>query len=159
MTTPKEVKTVAVIGNGIIGHGLAQVFAVANYKVRMIGKNPKSLSAAVDKIKESLKRFQTHKILTARESKAAVGRITTSTQLEDAAPAELVVEAVTETFLSNTRFSNGWIRSVLRGGACFLERTAREQAGRQSKKPGTGRGCPLLVSSSAHPARGGVCRS
>ena len=50
MTTPKEVKTVAVIGNGIIGHGLAQVFAVANYNVRMIGRNPKSLSAAVDKI-------------------------------------------------------------------------------------------------------------
>jgi 3-hydroxybutyryl-CoA dehydrogenase len=96
MTTPKEVKTVAVVGNGIIGHGLAQVFAVANYNVRMIGRNPKSLSAAVDKIKESLKRFQTHKILTARDSKAAVGRITTSIHLEDAAPAELVIEAVTE---------------------------------------------------------------
>ncbi len=96
MATPKKLKTVAVIGNGIIGHGLAQVFAVAEYNVKMIGRDPKNLSTAVDRIKESLMRFQIHKILTSRETRAAVGRIATSTHLEDAGSAEFVIEAVTE---------------------------------------------------------------
>ena len=45
MTTPAELETLAVIGNGIIGHGIAQVFAVAGYDVRMIGRNTASLDA------------------------------------------------------------------------------------------------------------------
>ena len=96
MPTPVKLKTVAVIGNGIIGHGLAQVFATAKYSVRMIGRNSKSLSAAREKIKESLKRFEAHGMITAQEAEAATSRIVTTTSLEDAAPAELVVEAVTE---------------------------------------------------------------
>ena len=96
MPTPSKLNTVAVIGNGIVGHGIAQVFAVANYHVRLIGRNPKSLAAAVDKIKESLSRFEAHELLTAEEAEAAIKRIVTSTNLDDAAAAELVVEAVTE---------------------------------------------------------------
>ncbi len=96
MPTPVKLKTVAVIGNGIIGHGLAQVFATAKYNVRMIGRNSKSLSAAREKIKESLKRFEAHGMVTAQEAEAATARIVPTTSLEDAAPAELVVEAVTE---------------------------------------------------------------
>jgi len=96
MPVPAELKTVAVIGNGIIGHGLAQVFAVAGYPVRMIGRNPKSLSAAMEKIRESLGRFEAHDLLTAKDAQAAMKRITTSTHLNEAAPAELVMEAVTE---------------------------------------------------------------
>ena len=96
MPTPIELNTVAVIGNGIIGHGLAQVFATANYNVRMIGRNLKSLSAAREKIKRSLKSFEAHGMVTAQEAEAAVARIVPTTSLEDAAPAELVIEAVTE---------------------------------------------------------------
>ena len=96
MPTPAKLKTVAVIGNGIIGHGLAQVFATAKYEVRMIGRNSKNLSAAREKIKESLKRFEAHGIVTAQEAAEATARIVTTTSLGDAAPAELVVEAVTE---------------------------------------------------------------
>jgi 3-hydroxybutyryl-CoA dehydrogenase len=96
MPKPAELKTVAVIGNGIIGHGLAQVFAVAGYDVRMIGRNPKSLSAAMDKIRESLGRFEAHGLVTARDAQAAMKRIMASTDLKEAAPAELVMEAVTE---------------------------------------------------------------
>jgi 3-hydroxybutyryl-CoA dehydrogenase len=96
MPTPSKLNTVAVIGNGIVGHGIAQVFAVANYQVRLIGRNSKSLAAAIEKIKESLSRFVAHELVTAQEAEAAIKRIVTSTNLEDAAGAELVVEAVTE---------------------------------------------------------------
>lgn len=96
MTTPAELHTVAIIGNGIIGHGLAQVFAVGKYPVRLIGRNPQSLAAATDKIKVSLARFVANELVTTQEAEAAVQRILTSTNIEDAAVAELIIEAVTE---------------------------------------------------------------
>jgi 3-hydroxybutyryl-CoA dehydrogenase len=96
MTTPKEVNTVAVIGNGIIGHGLAQVFALGRYEVRLIGRNPQSLAAAMEKIKVSLSRFVANELITTQEAEAAAQRILTSTNIEDAAAAELIIEAVTE---------------------------------------------------------------
>jgi len=40
----KQEKTfVAVIGNGIMGHGIAEVFATAGHDVVLIGRNPKVL--------------------------------------------------------------------------------------------------------------------
>lgn len=96
MSTPSTLNTVAVLGNGIIGHGVAQIFAVAGYPVRMIGRNPASLAAALDRIRASLARFQAHEMVTARAADAALARIVTCTELEAAAEAELVIEAVTE---------------------------------------------------------------
>lgn len=96
MTTPAQLRTVAIIGNGIIGHGLAQVFALGQYPVRMIGRSPASLAQATEKIKASLAQFVANDIVTAQEAEAAAGRIITSTDIGDAAAADLVVEAVTE---------------------------------------------------------------
>jgi len=89
-------ETIAVIGNGIIGHGTTQVFAMAGHPVTMIGRNPASLASAVDKIKASLKDFVAHKIVTQAEADAVPGRIKTSVALEDARGADFVLEAVTE---------------------------------------------------------------
>jgi 3-hydroxybutyryl-CoA dehydrogenase len=87
---------VAVIGNGLIGHGVAQVFATAGTTVRLIGRRPASLDAAMDRIRESLARFVVHGLLGADAADAALARITPATDLEAAAGAELVIEAVTE---------------------------------------------------------------
>lgn len=96
MATPEKLKTLAVIGNGIIGHGVAQVFAAAGTNVVMIGRNEESLKKALGNIRSSLKDFVAHGLLAEADIEKVVGRIRTSTALEDAAPAELVVEAVTE---------------------------------------------------------------
>jgi 3-hydroxybutyryl-CoA dehydrogenase len=96
MTVPARVQRVAVIGNGIIGHGVAQIFAAAGFPVRMIGRRKERLDAALGKIRDSLDRFTTEGIITAADAEAALGRISVSTSLESAADAELVVEAVTE---------------------------------------------------------------
>jgi 3-hydroxybutyryl-CoA dehydrogenase len=85
MPVPAELKTVAVIGNGIVGHGIAQVFATAHYSVRLIGRNPPSLEAAIERIRGSLSRFVAHGLVTTQEAEAAIRRIVTSTNLEDAA--------------------------------------------------------------------------
>lgn len=89
-------RTIAVIGNGIIGHGIAEIFAGAGWHVRLIGRSAKSLAAARTKIGASLKLFVANKLITDAGRKAALARIKTTMKLEDAAQAELVIEAVPE---------------------------------------------------------------
>jgi 3-hydroxyacyl-CoA dehydrogenase len=96
MTTPERCGTVAVIGNGLIGHGVAQVFATAGHDVRLIGRSRESLDRARTRIRESLARFVAHGLVTAGAVEGIVGRIHPSTALDDAAGADLVVEAVPE---------------------------------------------------------------
>ncbi len=94
--TPKSLKTVAIIGNGIIGHGMAQIFAMAGKNVTMIGRSEASLARALKKIEASLGDFAAHRLAAKRDIPAILRRIATSVRLEDAAPAQLVIEAVTE---------------------------------------------------------------
>jgi 3-hydroxybutyryl-CoA dehydrogenase len=96
MATPERLETVAVVGNGIIGHGVAQVFAVAGKMVRLIGRSGPSLDRALARIRESLGQFAAHGLLPAADADLAPRRIATSTALADAGAAQLVVEAVTE---------------------------------------------------------------
>ena len=94
MAVPRQLDTVAVVGNGIIGHGIAQVFAMAGKQVRLIGRSKSSLGKALDKICASLDDFRRHELLTPDEAVAALARITTSVAMEDAAAAQLVFESV-----------------------------------------------------------------
>ena len=94
MTVPATLDTVAVVGNGLVGHGMAQVFAVAGYPVVMIGRREESLAAAMDRIAKSLAAFEAHGLVATADASAALGRIQTSTELQDAAAAQLVLEAV-----------------------------------------------------------------
>jgi 3-hydroxybutyryl-CoA dehydrogenase len=96
MATPARLGMVAVIGNGIIGHGVAQIFAAAGTPVTMIGRSEDSLQAALGKIRDSLDRFRAHGLISSADADSARERVAVSTRLEDAAGADLVVEAVTE---------------------------------------------------------------
>ena len=94
MTVPSTLDTVAVVGNGLVGHGMAQIFAAAGHRVVMIGRREESLAAAMERIAKSLASFEAHGLVSAADASAALGRIRTSTVLEDAAAAQLVLEAV-----------------------------------------------------------------
>lgn len=96
MPVPRSLDTVAVIGNGIIGHGVAQVFAVAGKRVRMIGRDAASLKRAKGRIGEGLALFRDNGLLSESEADAALVRVETSTDLQDARGAQLVIEAVPE---------------------------------------------------------------
>ncbi len=87
---------VAVIGNGVMGHGIAQIFAVAQKDVLLIGRSADSLARARARIRASLDDFIGHGILTEAEATSALERIVVSTLLADSARAGLVIEAVTE---------------------------------------------------------------
>src|SRR5690348_6415561 len=96
LTMDLKLRTLAVIGNGIIGHGIAEVFASSGTSVILIGRNETSLRRALDRIKDSLEEFARQDLLPAGSIAAAIARIRLSTELDDAADAELVIEAVPE---------------------------------------------------------------
>ena len=86
----------AVVGAGLMGAGIAQVAAAAGHEVVLRDVTDDALERGLDGIKRSLDRFVAKERLTAQDAEAALGRITTTTDLDAAADADIVVEAVFE---------------------------------------------------------------
>jgi 3-hydroxybutyryl-CoA dehydrogenase len=87
---------VAVIGAGLMGSGIAQVSAVAGLDVTMRDISDQALRRGLDGIEKSLARFAGKGRISEQDVQAALGRIRTTTDLEAAAEADMVVEAVFE---------------------------------------------------------------
>ena len=91
-----EVKSVAVIGAGTMGNGIAQVVAASGISVVMTDINDAGLKRGLDAIGKSLERLVSKQKLSATDRTALLGRIRTTTRLEDIADCDVVVEAATE---------------------------------------------------------------
>jgi 3-hydroxybutyryl-CoA dehydrogenase len=91
-----EIKSVFVAGAGFMGNGIAQMAAVAGYKVVMNDVGAERLEAGMKEIGSSLVKLLSKDRITGAQYDAALGNLNTSTALEDAAGADLVVEAVPE---------------------------------------------------------------
>jgi len=87
---------VAVIGAGLMGGGIAQVAAAAGYDVVLRDVTPEALERGLATIRSSYAKFVDKGRLTAEDAEAGLGRITTTTELDAVADADLVVEAVFE---------------------------------------------------------------
>ncbi|WP_324670707.1 3-hydroxybutyryl-CoA dehydrogenase [Hymenobacter sp. GOD-10R] len=89
--------TVAVIGSGTMGNGIAHVFAQHGFSVALIDINQPALDKALGTIGKNLDRQVTKGSLTAEDKDATLSRLTTYTSLaEGVREAQLVVEAATE---------------------------------------------------------------
>jgi 3-hydroxybutyryl-CoA dehydrogenase len=86
----------AVIGAGLMGSGIAQVAAQAGYDVVLRDVGDAALQRGTDAIAASYQKFVDKGRMTADDRDAALARITTTTELEGAADADVVVEAVFE---------------------------------------------------------------
>jgi 3-hydroxybutyryl-CoA dehydrogenase len=87
---------VAVIGSGTMGNGIAQVLAQRGRPVTLVDVDQARLDAARKGIEGSLQRVAKKGGLPEAEIPAILQRIRCSTRLADAAPAGLVIEAVSE---------------------------------------------------------------
>jgi 3-hydroxybutyryl-CoA dehydrogenase len=94
MRPANEIKRVAIIGNGLMGQGISQVFARAGKDVTLIGRNEASLQKALGVIRGNFSTFVERGLTGADEAASAVSRITTSTEISDAAGADHAIEAV-----------------------------------------------------------------
>jgi 3-hydroxybutyryl-CoA dehydrogenase len=88
--------TIAVIGAGTMGNGIAHVFARTGYAVHLADVSPAALDAAMATIRKNLAREVAKEKLTAEDADAAVARITTSAGLEWIGEVELAIEAASE---------------------------------------------------------------
>ena len=86
----------AVIGAGLMGSGIAQVAAQAGWQVTMRDVDDAAVSRGFDAVRESLGRFAAKGKITPEDAEAATSRITGTTDLDAAADADIVIEAVFE---------------------------------------------------------------
>jgi 3-hydroxybutyryl-CoA dehydrogenase len=86
----------AVIGAGLMGSGIAQVAAQAGWTVTLRDLDDAATTRGVDGIRRSLEKFASKGAIEPGDVEAALGRITTTTDLEAAGEADIVVEAVFE---------------------------------------------------------------
>ncbi|MFF4157473.1 3-hydroxyacyl-CoA dehydrogenase family protein [Streptomyces sp. NPDC001678] len=89
-------KKLAVIGAGLMGSGIAQVSAQAGWDVVLRDVTDEALKRGTDGIKASYDKFVSKGKLEASAAEQALARITTTTDLDAAADADIVVEAVFE---------------------------------------------------------------
>ena len=90
-------KTIAVIGAGLMGHGIAQVFALQGFDVRLTDIRPDILDSAVNNVRANFSLLAEHGIVRKGDVELALGRIETGTEMEQAVSgADFVIEAVIE---------------------------------------------------------------
>ncbi len=96
-TPPPPIRTVAVVGAGTMGHGIAQVAAQAGWTVRLTDAVPGAAASAIERIRANLDGAVQRGKATPAARDEALARLQPEDALADAARgADLVVEAVPE---------------------------------------------------------------
>ena len=91
-----KIQSVAVVGAGTMGHGIAHVFAQHGRDVTLIDVSESRLEEARETIARNLERQVRREVLSAEAAEETLARLATATGLDAAADAEIVVEAVPE---------------------------------------------------------------
>ena len=89
---------IGVIGAGTMGNGIAQTAAGAGFDVIMCDISPEYVERGVANISKSLDRFVKKETMTEDQKTEVLGRIKTTTSLDDLKDCTLVVEAASENF-------------------------------------------------------------
>ena len=91
------VKTIAVIGAGIMGRGIAQVAALGGYRTLLEDVVPAALRKAESELRANLDKAVELKKVSSQDAEAAIERLEYAGSVEEAArEADLVIEAVPE---------------------------------------------------------------
>jgi 3-hydroxybutyryl-CoA dehydrogenase len=93
-----ETKTIAILGAGTMGNGIAHVCARFGFNVLLYDIDQSSLYRGLDTIRTNIAREVAKQKLTQEQADEARSRITLTTSVKDLAPASLAIEAVTERF-------------------------------------------------------------
>uniref|UniRef100_A0AAU2JTX3 3-hydroxyacyl-CoA dehydrogenase n=1 Tax=Streptomyces sp. NBC_00049 TaxID=2903617 RepID=A0AAU2JTX3_9ACTN len=96
MTAIERSRTVAVVGAGTMGQGIAQVALLAGHRVLIYDIDASLASDGVSFVQDRVERMAAKGRLDRAEAEDAIGRIASATALTDLAAAALVIEAVVE---------------------------------------------------------------
>jgi 3-hydroxybutyryl-CoA dehydrogenase len=92
----KTIETIAVIGAGTMGHGIAQVAAGAGFRVWLNDVDRESLARGVSSIEANLEKGIQRGKLTEDDRDRALQQIHGTTNLKECAAADLIIEAAPE---------------------------------------------------------------
>ena len=92
------INTVAVIGLGVMGQGIAQTIASHGIEVVAIEKNEKQLEATISSLKENIDREILRWTMTKSEKNSILARIHGATDFKKAVECNIIIEAVDENF-------------------------------------------------------------
>ncbi len=91
-----EIEKICVVGAGYMGSGIAEMAALAGYRVCLHDLTEQRLEAGMEEIRASLGKFVSRGKVTEAAAVAALAAIETATTLEAAGEVDLAVEAVSE---------------------------------------------------------------
>ena len=93
----EDIETLAVLGAGTMGHGIAEVAALSGYEVFLRDIEEDLVEEGYDEIDWSLQKLAENDAITEDDREAALGRVTPVVDLETAvADADVVIEAIVE---------------------------------------------------------------
>ncbi len=91
-----SIQTVSVIGAGQMGNGIAHVFALAGYDVRLNDRDAEQIDQAKARIEKNMARQVQKGVITEGDKTDALTLITAAPDIKDAAQVDLVIESATE---------------------------------------------------------------
>ena len=95
--TTEDIRRIAVIGAGNMGHAIATCFLLGGYTVILQDIDPEYVQRGAEGIINSLERFQAVRRITPETAAGAVARLKTCTELRQAvSDADFIIEAVPE---------------------------------------------------------------
>lgn len=119
-----SISTITVIGAGTMGNGIAHVAAQSGFHATLVDVNEAALARAIETITKNLDRQVKKEAISEDEKNATLSRITTLTNLEQAAAnADLVIEAASENFDIKKRIFTT-LDSVCKEGAYLATNTS-----------------------------------
>ncbi len=93
---PRTVEKVGVVGSGTMAAGIAEIMAKAGYEVVNVTRGTEKSAKVSEAVETSMNKAVLRGKLDDADRDAAIGRITSSTRLDDLADVDLVIEAVVE---------------------------------------------------------------
>jgi 3-hydroxybutyryl-CoA dehydrogenase len=93
---PNSIQTIGIVGSGVMGAGIAQLFAQAGCEIRLHDSNEAALSRAMDNIRAIFARLVEKQKLGNIDADLMLARIHPVADLADLAGCDLVIEAIVE---------------------------------------------------------------
>ena len=122
-----EIKKVGVLGCGLMGSGIAQVAATAGFDVVVLEQEQKFLDKGFAGIEKSLSRLVERGVekggITAEQKEAAQARLKGTTNMQDLADSDIVVEAIIEN-VPEKRKTYEQLDAIVKKDAIFATNTS-----------------------------------
>ncbi len=122
-----EIKKVGVLGCGLMGSGIAQVAATAGFDVTVLEQEQKFLDKGFAGIEKSLSRLVERGVekggITAEQKTAAQARLKGTTDVQDLADSDIVVEAIIEN-VPEKRKTYSQLDSIVKKECIFATNTS-----------------------------------